>query len=139
MGFTEVRDGLCAVVEGVSGIPVVLKYEPSSVQVHKATWVLLDSYQRKQFGQVTTMTYRFMVRVATPIQDAQSAEDELIAVALSVADAVDANPQFGSAILRGLASSPDGQTGWIVAGGTKCRVVDVFVEVLDKSPYAGAL
>lgn len=136
------RDGLHAVVATVQGIPMVLDYEPAAVNVRCLTWILLDSYERTQFGQLTAMRYRFMVRVATPFQDNKGAEDEVVQTALYIADAVDADPQFSGVLVSGIAESPQGQTGWIQIGGvagTKCRVVDVFVSVLEKTAYAGAL
>lgn len=135
MAFSAIRDGLVDVVSTVTDIKGVLAYEPQSIQVAPLAWVLLDSYTRSTAGQVVPMRYRFVVRVAAPIQNSKEAEDLLMAAALQVPGAVDKDPQFSGTITSGLAQSPDGQTGWIMLGGVKCRVVDVFVSVLDKSAY----
>lgn len=136
MSYTTCRDGLHDVVETVSGIKDVLDYEPDMIQTGPLAWILLDSYERTHAAAgITAMRYRLMVRIATNVQNSKAAEDELIATALSVADAVDNNPQFSGAITSGLATSEDGRAGWIIAGGVKCRVVDVFVSALDKYAY----
>lgn len=139
MSYTTMRDGLVAVVTTVTAIKQVLKYEPTTISVHPLAWVLLDSYRRTTAGQVTAMRWRFVARVATPITNSAEAEAELVQAALLVADAIDANPQFSGALSRGLATSPDGQTGWIFVGNIKCRVVDVYCEALEKTVYAGAI
>jgi putative intracellular protease/amidase len=81
------------------------------------------------------MRYRFVVRVVSPIQNTKEAEDEVVTAALAVVDAVDRDPQFAGVLVSGLAQSPDGQTGWLMLGGVKCRVVDVFVDALNKTAY----
>lgn len=131
--YTPVRDGLHSVVATVTSLKGVLDYEPDTVQASPLAWILLDSFERaaSPAGQVGRRL-RFAVRVASPVQNSKAAEDELIAVAMQVADAVEANPQFSGVITKGLAVSPDGQTGWIVVGGVKCRVVDVFVSAYVK-------
>lgn len=144
MSYTTVRDGLAAVVETQKpAIKEVLKYEPGSIQVSPLAWVLLDSYRRKTSGQITAMTWRFVVRVVSPITDSAEAEAELMQAALNVADAIDANPQFNGALVSGMAQSPDGQTGWVYVGAgvqaMKCRVVDVFCDAVEKTAYAGAI
>ncbi len=135
MGFTEIRDGLVTVVETVTAIKKVYPFEPSSVVVSPLAWVLLDAYTRTTASQVVPMRYRFVVRVVSPIQNTKEAEDEVVTAALAVVDAVDRDPQFAGVLVSGLAQSPDGQTGWLMLGGVKCRVVDVFVDALNKTAY----
>lgn len=139
MSFTTVRDGLYSVVDGVAAIKQVYKYEPTQMSISPLAWVVLDSYTRNQAGQVTSMRWRFRVRICVPITNSAEAEDELMQTALSVADAIDANPQFSGVLSRGLAVSPDGRAGYITMGTTRCRVVDVYCEALEKTAYAGAL
>jgi len=136
--FTLVRDGLVAVVEDVTALKAVLKYEPQTVQVAPMAWVILDSYTKPVAIQITTWKFRFAVRVVVPIQNSQEAEDLCVDTAISVAAAIDANPQFSGVIVNGMATSEDGQTGWLIINGVKCRVVDVFCTAMDKQP-SGAL
>jgi hypothetical protein len=136
--FTAVRDGLVAVVEGVTALKAVLKYEPQSAHVAPIAWVILDSYTKPVAIQITTWKFRFAVRVVVPIQNSQEAEDLCVDTAIDVAAAIDANPQFSGVIVNGMATSEDGQTGWIILQGVKCRVVDVFCTAMDKQP-SGAL
>lgn len=137
--FTIIRDGLKDVVAGVDGITQVLTYEPGSVQVHKLAWVLLDSYQRSQYGQVTTMNYRFRISVTSPSQDFRIVEDQLVQTAMDIADAIDANPQFNDVLVSGLSRSQDGAASWLTVAGIKYRVVDIFASVLDTFAYKGAI
>ena len=136
--FTLVRDGLVAVVEDVTALKAVLKYEPQTVQVAPMAWVILDSYTKPVAIQITTWKFRFAVRVVVPIQNSQEAEDLCVDTAIDVAAAIDANPQFSGVIVNGMATSEDGQTGWLIINGVKCRVVDVFCTAMDKQP-SGAL
>ena len=136
--FTLVRDGLVAVVEDVTALKAVLKYEPQTVQVAPMAWVILDSYTKPVAIQITTWKFRFAVRVVVPIQNSQEAEDLCVDTAIDVAAAIDANSQFSGVIVNGMATSEDGQTGWLIINGVKCRVVDVFCTAMDKQP-SGAL
>lgn len=140
MSFTSTRNAVVAVVQTVTAIKQVLKYEPTTITVHPLAWVVLDSYTRPQSrAQVTAMNWRYKVRVAVPITNSAEAEDELIATALSIPDAIDANPQLSGTVSSGLAWSPDGRAGYITMGTVRCRVVDVYCQVLDKDEYAGAI
>jgi hypothetical protein len=128
------------VVQTVTAIKQVLKYEPSTITVHPLAWVVLDSYTRPQSrGQVAPMNWRYRIRVVVPITNSAEAEDELIATALAIPDAIDSNPQLSGVVSRGLAWSPDGRAGYINLGNIRCRVVDVYCQVLDKNEYEGAL
>jgi hypothetical protein len=133
--FTDIRDGLVTVVETVTAIEKVYPFEPASIGVKILAWVLLDSYSRSTASQIVPMRYRFRVTVAAPIQNTKEAEDAVIDAAMLVADAVDKDPQFSGKLVSGLAQSPDGQATWIMLGGVKCRVVDVFVDALNKTAY----
>ena len=136
--FTLVRDGLVDVVSGVTALKAVLKYEPQTVQISPMAWVILDSYTKPVAIQITTWKFRFAIRVVVPIQNSQEAEDLCVDTAIDVAAAIDANPQFSGVIVNGMATSEDGQTGWLIINGVKCRVVDVFCTAMDKQP-SGAL
>lgn len=134
--FTAVRDGLVAVVQGVTDIKGVLHYEPTSIQTGPLAWVLLDSFERAGApAGVIGRRLRFMVRIAVSYQDPEGAEDALIAAALQVADEIERNKQFSGAITRGIVVPADGRAGWINVGGTKCRVVDVFTSAYTKNDY----
>ena len=134
--YTSVRDGLHATVATVTGIKAVLDYEPSAIDIHPLAWILLDSFERAgaPAGQIGRRV-RFMVRVAAPVQDSKAAEDELIAIAMMVGDAVERNKQFSGAITKGIAVPPDGRAGWINMGATKVRVVDTFVSAYVKYDF----
>lgn len=137
--YTEVRNGLHAVVVTVTALKKVLKYEPQSSQMFPIGWVLLDSYRKVLRGQLAVWTYRFRISVVVPIQNSEEAEDLCVSTAMDVAVAIDANPQFTGVLVNGMAQSPDGQATWIMLGGVRHRIVDVFCEAVDKQAYAGAL
>jgi hypothetical protein len=133
--YKAVRDALVAVVESVTQIKSVQAYEPSSVQAIPLAWVLLDGYTRSVSFQIVSMNYRFVVRVASPLSGSIEAEDSLVQAAIEICDAVDRDPQFSRALYTGMAQSPDGATGWVIVGGAKCRVVDVFVQAHSEHPF----
>lgn len=137
--YTDIRDGLHAVVSTVTALKKVMKYEPQSSQTAPIAWVLLDSYTKPTAGQLTLWRYRFRVSVVVPIQNSQEAEDQCIDTAMEVAIAIDTNPQFNGVIVNGIAQSLDGQATWIMLGGVKHRIVDVFCDATDKQVYAGTL
>lgn len=139
MSYATIIAGLKTAVETVSGIKETLEYEPQAVQVSPLAYIMLDSYERTQHGQVTAMRYRILVRVCIKWQANKEAELELVGLAASVATAVDADPQLGGAVSSGIAQSPDGRAVWVTIAGTLYRALDVFVSVLDKTAYAGAI
>lgn len=140
MPYTEIKAGIVQAIGTITGFKNVLEYEPQSAQASPFVYVVLDSYTRPMSAaQVTTLKYRFLARAANPVQNSKEAEEQLIALAIDIAQAIDTDPQLSGAVSRGLANSPDGLTGWYTIGGVKCRVVDVYIEVVDKFPYAGAL
>lgn len=140
MSYDTIKAGIVQAIETIVGFKNVLTYEPQSPQLSPFVYVVLDSYRRPpSAAQVTTMEYRFLARAANPIQNSKEAEEQLISLAMQIAQAIDTDPQLSGAVSRGIANSPDGITGWIPIGGTPCRVVDCYIVVMDKFPYAGAI
>lgn len=137
--YTAIKAAVIQAIGTVIGFKSVLEYEPQSPQNSPFVYVLLDSYTRPQAAaHVTTTTYRFLARAANPIQNSKEAEEQLIKLAMGIADAVDINARLWDVIERGQAWSPEGLTGWHPIGGTPCRVVDCYINVLDKTDYLWA-
>lgn len=140
MSYTEIKAGIVQAIGTIAGFKNVLEYEPQSPQSNPFVYVILESYRRpRSAAQVTTMEYRFLARAVNPVQNSKEAEEQLIGLAMQIAEAIDTDPQLSGAVSRGIANSPDGITGWQTIGGVNCRVVDSYIVVMDKYPYAGAL
>src|SRR5262252_3602257 len=90
--YLPLRDALMDVVRTVPQIKYVQAYPPYSVPSNPMAWVLLDSYTRSQASQIVPIHWRFLVRVASPLSGSQQAEDDLVAAALEIAEAVDRDP-----------------------------------------------
>lgn len=140
MSYTTVRDGLAAVVETQKpAIKEVLKYEPGSIQVSPLAWVLLDGFEHVALARGSWIRWRFVIRVASAVTDSAEAEAELIQAALGVVVAIDSNSQFSGVLVAGNATAPDGQSGWILLGNVKCRVLDITCSAFEALNYPPVL
>lgn len=142
MSYEAANDGLTAALQTVAGLKEVLDYEPSSIQRVPMVYHLLDSFQRTQAGQVTVMRYRKLVRLCVLWQDNEKAEWELIPFVNSIPAAIDADPQLGGAITRGVAQVAQDApaiAGFVRIGGTMYRSLDVFVDIVDKAAYQSGI
>lgn len=140
MSLTTIKAALAVKLRAVTGINYVLEYEPQAVHQAPAIWIVLDSYERMLgTGQLTVMRYRILARVVLNWVDNGTAETGIDTYANLIPAAIDADAQLAGTIPNGLAAISDATTGYIIAGGTKYRVLDVFCDVVEKGPYKGGL
>ena len=139
MSYAAIVAGLQTRLGTVTDLKVRLDYEPTSIQDLPATYLLLDSYTRSQAGQLTVMKYRVLIRTLIRWQENKQAEVELMAFVNSIPEAIEQDAQLGGAIVSGLSTPTDGKAGWVNIGGTQYRALDHFIEVIEKTPYAGAV
>lgn len=137
--LTQITAALVTLVDTIPEFKQVLDYEPQAIQVSPLATVTTVSYERNQSGQITAMIYRTRVRIYVKWQENASAEAEAVVLVDKVCDAIDSDPQFGGVISAGLAQSPDGTGGYINVGGALVRIWDVFVRIVSKKPFLGAI
>lgn len=142
MSYSAAIAGLKSRIQTVSGLAVVLDYEPQSFQDLPAVYLLLDSFQRTQAGQVTAMRYRVLARLCVRWQDNARAELELIPFVNSIPAAIDADPTLGGAITRGaaqVAEDANAIAGFVRIGGTMYRSLDIYVDIIDKAAFQSGI
>lgn len=140
MSYEAAIAGLKSRIETVSGLQQVLDYEPASLQRLPAVYLLLDSF--RQVGELPVYEYRVLCRLCIRWQDNEKAEWELIPFVNSIPAAIDADPQLGGAITRGVAQVAQDApaiAGFVRIGGTMYRSLDVFVDIVDKAAYQSGI
>lgn len=136
--YSDVKAGIIARMQTISGINAVLGYEPTAPDP-PTMCVILDSFKRDWAGQVTTMPIRFVARIYFQWQEFEQAELQLDPFVNAVGAAIDADPQLGGMLTRGYAQVTDAKAGWISVGGVVYRILDTFIEAVDKAPYASGI
>ena len=142
MSYSAAIAGLKNALDDVSGLANVLDYEPPSFHVLPAVYLLLDSFQRTNAGQVTVMRYRVLCRLCVLWQDNARAELELVPFVNSIPAAIDADPTLGGALTRGfarVAEDANAIAGFVRIGGTMYRSLDVYVDITDKGAYQSGI
>lgn len=137
--YGEIVRALGAVVATVTAVKVITLYEPAQVQTWPHVYIILDGFTRSQAGQVTVMKPRLKIGLLVPIPTSEDLEIAAVDIAFAIADAVDADPQFGNVLTRGGAQTPDGLATWVSVGGMKFRTIEIFCDVVSKFGYLGAL
>ena len=141
MSYVGLKAGVIArmkTIPGYSAEGKVLGYHPRTMSV-PFIYVTLDSFTgRRTAGQLTITPWRVRCRAVFLWQENERAELELDEIAEAMPLAIEEDPQLGGAVVSGIATVPEARGGWITVSGIEYRVYDVFVEVLDKAPFAGA-
>lgn len=137
MRYDNVLAGLHAVFADVSpAIPVILRYEPTAIHQTPTLYSLLDTAPRERQGQILATRYRVLNRLVFRWQDNEQAEEEMIPYVDALPGAIDSNPQLGGAITSGIATANDIEAVFVSIGGTVYRALDVYADVLVKSPVS---
>lgn len=143
MSYESVVDGLHERFATVSGIELLLKYEPTSLQKLPAIYTLLDSYTREYEGhsQLVSVHYRILNRLCIRWQDNEKSELELMPFVNSIASAVDADPHLGGRLTAtgGKAKITDATSGWFPVGDTVYRILDIYADVWERGEFGGGI
>ena len=137
--YADVIAGLQDALERVEGIAQVLPYEPTTIQRTPTVYLKLDEFTRENVGQVTAMRYRILARLILLWQDSRISSEQVVGYLNSICAAVDADPQLAGAIPRGVARVADGREGLRSIGGTVYKVLDVFIDVVEKDAYQSGI
>ncbi len=139
MSYTAVVAGIKERLETVSGLEMVLDYEPASIQRLPAAYIIIDEYEDVTAMAVTAARYIVIIRLCIRWQDNEKAERELmpfvnsIPAAFTGYDALNRpNEQLGGRINSGLAEIVRAKAGWVPIGGTIYRILDFYMRVTDK-------
>lgn len=149
MSHTAIMAGLVERFEdGVAGLAQydaagalvnILDYEPTALHTTPTLYMILDSAERTQHGQVTAMRERIRARLCIKWQDNEFAEEELMAFINSIPAAIDADPQLGGRIPRGVAEVDELLGEYVSIGGVLYRVMNYFIDVVDKGDFGGGI
>lgn len=132
MSYQTVLDGLQERLETLPGIVDVLQYEPSSFGDTPLVYLLLDHSEDATAAQVVGTRYFVLMRLVVKWTDNEKAELDIIPYVDSIPAAIQADRQLGGRIIRGMATKPGSEGGFIDTGGVRYRIVDFVTEVLDK-------
>lgn len=132
MSYRDVLDGLNERFETVATIEMVLDYEPTSVGVTPLMYSLLDTVAYSEQGQVHVTRYRILHRLCLLWQENEYAEQDLVPFVNSVPSAVEADPQLGGRIGRGIATIGEAIATFVTIGGTVYRCLDFYSDVVVK-------
>lgn len=133
--YADVIEGLVERLETVPGNMPVLPYEPPVLQKVPAIYLKLDSFTREIRGQVTANRYRIQIRAVLLWQDARISESELLPLVNLIPAAIDNDPQLGGRLEQGVVVVTDGRESLRGIGGTVYKVLDVFVDAVEKGEY----
>lgn len=149
MSHTAIMEGLVERFEdGVTGLAQyddnnvlvnILDYEPTALHTTPTLYMILDSATRVTHGNVTAMRERIRARLCIKWQDNEFAEEELMAFINSIPAAIDADPQLGNRINSGLAMVDELLGEYVSIGGVLYRVMNYFINVLDKGAYGSGI
>jgi hypothetical protein len=132
MSSAAIVAGLTRCLQTVTGLTIVLPYEPREFQDLPALYVTLDSLEHKRAGQVTRNLYRVNCRLVLLRQDNEQAELELHAFSDAILAAVDNDGHLGGALTSGYAEIVSGDAGYAPESDPVFRVMDFVCEVVEK-------
>lgn len=134
MSYSEIVAGLAVRYGTISGLKVILNYEPTSVQDSPLIYTVLDSFTREHTGTVVQMRYRIRSRLCIRWQNPEYAEGTLITLTNAIPQAIDADRRLGGVVRS--AGVQAGDAGWVSIGGVEYRSLDFWVDVLEIGPAA---
>ena len=132
MRLAAILDSLSSRYRQAHGLTAALTYEPRAVQAPPLVYSLLESFTRTETAAQAETRYRILSRVVIQWRDTEAAEHALMTYAEALPALIAADPQLGGLISRGRAHVTDAITGFLLIDGTEYRVLDLFVEVVDK-------
>jgi hypothetical protein len=133
VSYSTIIPALATRLETVDGIRAVLPYEPKTVSNPPVLYFLLDSVVREQTAQLTIMRYRILCRLCIRWQDNERAEQEIFPFVNSIPAAIDTDPQLGGALNKGMSHVTEIRAGWIPISGVTFRILDFYVEAVQKA------
>ena len=146
MSYANIVAGLHTRFLTVPGLAstLILEQAPTSLADVPALWSVLESFERGQAGQLTTMTYITQHHLCLRWQNNAKAETQLNSFVNAFGIAVDADPQLTgtggiNTDLGGIARVISGVADWITIGGTEYRRLLVRTRTIEKGQYGGTL
>ena len=85
------------------------------------------------------MPIRFVARIYFLWQEFSEAELQLDPFVNAIGAAIDEDPQLGGKLTRGYARVTDAKAGWVAVGGVVYRILDTFIEAVDKAAFASGI
>lgn len=138
MSYATVLDGYHTAFATLD-IPVILDYEPSSINAFPTLYSLLEGAEYIGTGgapgsaTVKETRYSILHRLLFRWQDNERAEQELIPFVDSLPAAVHADRRLGGAITNGMAHISNAEAVYVDIGGVRYRALDFHSVTLDKS------
>lgn len=129
--------GLLAAFSTIDGLTNVLLGEPTTIQETPALYLALNTVEvtLRNMAPARNLggtTYRFTARLVVQWVDNAQAEQQLIAFADAIPDAIAADPRLGGRLPSGIAQALSGAAGYLTISGTVYRVLDFDLSVLEK-------
>lgn len=132
MSYESVLEGLHERFQTISGLAAILNYEPTSIQTYPTLYSMLDDFEVARSGQVVAIRYRILHRLLFRWQHNEQALAEMAPFVNDIIDAVGADPHLGGRLTAGYSEIVDGETMFVVIGGTECLALDVYSSTLEK-------
>ena len=129
--WPAIKAALLSQLSPVCGASHTFGYEPTSIDP-PCLYLLLDSWEHSQAGQVTINRYRVLARVCIRWQDWEQAELELDPYPGLLAAAIDADHHLGFTGRAPHATVTGGPAVFVVIGGVTYRALDCSIDVLEK-------
>ena len=132
MSYSTVLTALHTAFATVSGIQVILKYEPRAVQETPLMYSMLDSVDvLNEELYVTTPDYKYRVmhRLLFKWQENEQSELELIPYVNSIPEAVFASTTLNGGALKSYVTNID--AGWVDVANVQYRSLDFFTETTE--------
>lgn len=120
----EILEGIHERFQLVEGLKSIIAYEPTSIHDTPMIYSLYRNYERAERGQVLAETHTYQHRLAISFADPESAEAELLKIAVEIPASVEADPQLDGRLASGSVSVSAGSAGFIFVNGSVYRVLD---------------
>lgn len=144
MSATTVYAGLAERLATVAGIKTIQLGEPTAIHEPPAIYTVLAFFDRSFAGvrpadNLTAMVYTFQHRLYLLWQDNSAATAQLLSYVNSIPLSIDADPQLGGRLGRGVAKMTRGDAGFVTVGQTKYLVCDFQTTVTEKAPRSSGI
>ena len=126
MSYTTFRTGVQTGYEAVTGIAVVLDYEPTSVQTTPLVYLVRDGGSCDYTAQGRLYTHRLLATLVIPWQDPEQAEETLTGLIQPLYEAFDADLSLGGTI-NGAVEVTSDEAGFEMIAGTLYRTCEFTV------------
>lgn len=113
----------------------ILPYEPAAAQASPLLYFVLKDFERLQNGQIVTMRYHVVARLAIIWQGNEQAEVQMAPFVNSIPFAIDADPQLDAAATIELARVEKARTSYSRIGAPLYRVLEFEHTVTEFGQY----